>query len=93
MANHASAIKRNRQNERRRKVNRSNLTRLRTHLKKIDAAIKANDLQQAKSLLSPTISLLDKSIQKGVLHKNAAGRRKSRLMSRVNGLTTPQASS
>ena len=92
MANHKSAIKRNRQSQKRRAVNRSNTQRLRTQLKKIKLAIGANNKSDVQKLLAPTLSLIDKSIQKGVLHKNAASRQKSRLMHGVNKLLAPQAS-
>ena len=92
MANHKSAIKRNRQSQKRRAVNRSNTQRLRTQLKKIKLAIGANNKEDVQKLLAPTLSLIDKSIQKGVLHKNAASRQTSRLMHGVNGLLAPQAS-
>jgi small subunit ribosomal protein S20 len=92
MANHASAIKRNRQSQRRRATNRSHAQRLRTQLKRIKLAISASNKEDVQKLLGPTLSLLDKSIQKGVLHKNAASRQKSRLMHRVNAVLASQAS-
>ena len=91
MANHKSAIKRNRQSQNRRAINRSNTQRLRTQLKKIKLAIGANNKDDVQKLLAPTLSLIDKSIQKGVLHKNAASRQKSRLMQGVNKLLAPHA--
>jgi small subunit ribosomal protein S20 len=84
MANHKSAEKRMRQTERRNEVNRHNRTRLRTQIKALRAAIAAGDAEQAKAALNATISIIDKSIQKGVLHRNAAARYKSRLTVRVN---------
>jgi small subunit ribosomal protein S20 len=92
MANHKSAIKRNRQSQSRRAINRSNTQRLRTQLKKMKLAIGANNKDDVQKLLAPTLSLIDKSIQKGVLHKNAASRQKSRLMHGVNKLLAVQAS-
>jgi small subunit ribosomal protein S20 len=91
MANHTSAIKRNRQSQKRRALNRSHAQRLRTQLKKITLAISASNKEDVQKLLGPTLSLLDKSIQKGVLHKNAASRHKSRLMHRVNVVLASQA--
>ena len=93
MANHKSAIKRHRQSERRRAANRSNLRRLRSQLKKISLALSSKNVDEVKNLLSPTLSLIDKSIQKGVLHKNAAARHKSGLMRKANGLLASPASS
>lgn len=87
MANHKSAIKRNRQNERRNEANRRNRARLRTEIKKLRAAIEGGDAAEAKTLLTGTVSLIDKSIQKGILHQNAAARYKSRLTSGVNEMS------
>lgn len=93
MANHKSAEKRYRQSEQRRAVNKSNLNRLRTQLKKMRAAITAKNQDEIKALLSPTLSLIDRSIQKGTLHKNAAARYKSRLMRQAHELHSAQPSS
>ena len=84
MANHKSAEKRMRQTERRTEVNRRNRSRLRTQIKTLRAAIEAGDKTQAQTVLAAAVSLIDKSIQKGVLHQNAAARHKSRLTTRVN---------
>ncbi|HEX8456610.1 MAG TPA: 30S ribosomal protein S20 [Pyrinomonadaceae bacterium] len=85
MPNHKSAEKRMRQNERRKTINRSNRTRLRTEIKKLRAALTAaGDAGAIQTALSQTISIIDKSVQKGVLHRNAAARYKSRLTARVN---------
>lgn len=86
MPNHKSAEKRVRQNETRRNRNRSNRTRLRTQIKKLAVALSAGDKTQVEELLPSTISTIDKAIQKGALHKNAAARYKSRLTARVNQL-------
>jgi small subunit ribosomal protein S20 len=83
MPNHKSAEKRVRQNERRRLVNRSNRTRLRSSIKDLRVAMDGN-AKQAVELLPKTISEIDKAVQKGVLHRNAAARHKSRLTVRVN---------
>jgi small subunit ribosomal protein S20 len=83
MPNHKSAEKRVRQNERRRLVNRSNRTRLRSSIKDLRGALDG-DAKQAVALLPKTISEIDKAVQKGVLHRNAAARHKSRLTVRVN---------
>ena len=87
MANHKSAEKRVRQTERRNEVNRRNRSRLRTQIKSLRAAIEAGNQDEAKSLLALTVSVIDKAIQKGVLHRNAAARYKSRLTSTVNGMS------
>ena len=86
MPNHKSAEKRDRQNVKRREVNRSNRSELRTQIKKLRAALTGNDKKQSQELLQPTVSLIDKAVNKGVLHKNTAARHKSRLTSRVDAL-------
>jgi small subunit ribosomal protein S20 len=86
MPNHKSAEKRVRQNEKRRAVNRRNKGSLRTQIKKLRAALAAGDKTQSQELLIPTIALIDKSVNKGVLHRNTAARHKSRLTIHVNEL-------
>lgn len=83
MPNHKSAEKRVRQNERRRVVNRSNRSRLRTAVKELRSALDKGG-KNAAALLPKTVSEIDKAVQKGVLHRNAAARQKSRLTARVN---------
>ena len=85
MPNHKSAEKRVRQNEKRREVNRGNRGRLRTGIKKLRAALESGDAGSARELLPQTVSLIDKAVQKGVLHRNAAARYKSRLTLRAGG--------
>ena len=86
MANHPSAIKRHRQSEKRNVVNQANRHKLKTQMKKLKAAIATGKSTDAKTLLSPTFSLIDKSVQKGVIKKNTARRYKSRLAKSVNAL-------
>jgi len=84
MPNHKSAEKRVRENEKRRDINRGNRGRLRTGIKKLRAAIDSGEAGSAQGLLPETVSLIDKAVQKGVLHRNAAARHKARLTARVN---------
>jgi small subunit ribosomal protein S20 len=86
MPNHKSAEKRDRQNARRNAINTANRTRLRSSIKKLRAAIATGNAQEAQALLPETISLIDKSVQKGVLHRNTAARHKARLTLHVNDL-------
>lgn len=86
MPNHKSAEKRVRQNEKRREVNRNNKSQLRTQIKKLRTVIGTSDSTQSQELLNPTISLIDKAVNKGVLHKNTAARYKSRLTAHINNL-------
>ncbi len=86
MPNHKSAIKRVRQTIKRQAINRSNQSSLRTQIKKLRAALASGDKAQSSELLTPTISSIDKAVNKGILHKNTAARYKSRLTSHVNNL-------
>jgi small subunit ribosomal protein S20 len=83
VASHASALKAHRQSLKNREHNRQFRARLRSALKSIRTAIDGNDLTAAKSALKQTISLIDKMAGKGIIHRNAAGRYKSRLASRL----------
>jgi small subunit ribosomal protein S20 len=83
VASHDSALKAHRQNVKRRDHNRQMRTRLRGALRDIRAAIDAQDPAQVKDALSQTVSLVDKMAKKKLIHKNAAGRYKSRLALRV----------
>ncbi len=83
MASHDSALKAHRQNVLRREHNRQLRTRLRRALRDIRAAIDEGDAAQVKDALRNTISLVDKMAGKGIIHRNTAGRYKSRLATRV----------
>jgi len=83
MANHKSAEKRVRQNIKRNAINRSNRTGLRTQIKKLRTALADHDQTQSTELLNPTISSIDKAVNKGIIHKNTAARYKSRLTKHV----------
>ncbi len=78
-----SALKANRQNIKRREHNRQMRSKLRTSLKAIRASLDAKDLDGAKSALNQTVSLVDKMATKGIIHRNTAGRYKSRLAARL----------
>ena len=86
MATHASALKAHRQSLKNREHNRQFRSRLRGTLKSIRAAIDGNDLAAAKTALKATISLIDKMASKGIIHRNAAGRYKSRLTTRLKDI-------
>ena len=86
MANTRSAIKRARQNPKRRLRNRYFTGRARTFVKKAFASIDAGDPEPAKVAALEAIRALDKAAEKGILHKNNAARRKSRLMKHLNSL-------
>ena len=80
---HASAVKAHRQTIKRTAHNRELRSKLRTALKGIRAAIDAGESDRAKALLSETFSIIDKMSNKGIIHDNAAGRYKSRIVKRL----------
>lgn len=91
MANTKSAIKRMRQNEKRRQRNRVVRTRVRTVLKTARAAV-ANPAGDARDAVLQAIRTLDKAVTKGVIHRNTAARKKSALARRLGpggGLRAP----
>jgi small subunit ribosomal protein S20 len=83
VASHESALKAHRQSLKNRERNRQYRSRLRNALRDIRSAVDGNNLTEAKNALKQTISLIDKMTSKGVIHRNAAGRYKSRLNSRL----------
>jgi small subunit ribosomal protein S20 len=87
MANHFSALKRTRQTEKKTAVNRANMSRLRTQLRKLKTAVASGDQSQTTAVYNETVSLIDKSVKKGVIHKNTGSRYKSRLSVRVKKAT------
>ena len=86
MANLKSAIKRNRQNKKRRLRNRVYRGQARTYIRDARAAMLAEDLDEAREHTLKAVKALDKAAEKGILHKNNASRRKSRLMKQLADL-------
>ena len=86
LANHASAIKAHRQSEKRKTRNRQNTSKLRTGLKRVRELIREGKAAEAKTALGEIYSLVDRSVQKKVLSKNAAARHKSRITVAVAAL-------
>ncbi len=86
MAHHISAKKRIRQTERRTEVNRSRTSRIRTFVKKVELAIAGGDKTVAAAALRVAEPELMKGVQAGVLHKNTASRKVSRLAARIKSL-------
>ncbi len=83
MASHESALKAHRQSLKNREHNRQFRARLRNALRSVRVAIDGNDMKAAKAALRDTISLIDRMASKGIIHRNAAGRYKSRLAHRI----------
>ena len=86
MAHHASAKKRIRQTARRTEVNRSRVSRIRTFVKKVEMALAGGDKTAAAEALRVAEPELMKGVQSGVLHKNTASRKVSRLAARIKSL-------
>ena len=90
LANSKSARKRIRVAERKRLRNRPYRTAARTYVKKAEIAIRAGDMDAAAAAVGDAISMLDRVAGKGIIHKNNAARRKSRLMAKFNRLAAAQ---
>jgi small subunit ribosomal protein S20 len=90
LANHKSALKRIRSNERKRVRNRLVRTSVRTEVKKARQSLEAGNLESALQTTHEAIRALDKAAVKGVIHPNNAARRKSRLMKRLLELQAQQ---
>ena len=83
MANHKSAIKRMRSSERKRLRNKATSSRIKSTIKKVFSAEKIED---AEKIYKEAVSILDKSVDRGRIHKNTAARNKSRLTKHINSL-------
>ena len=93
MANHKSALKRNKQSLVRRERNRANKTKIKTVTKEILAAIdQADSPEKAQEALKNAIPVIYKAATKGSIHKRTASRRVSRLTKRVNNFVKGVAS-
>jgi small subunit ribosomal protein S20 len=86
LANNKSAQKRIRVSEQKRVRNRPYRTAARTYVKKAETAIRAGDANVAATAVGDALSMLDRVASKGIIHKNNAARRKSRLMAKFNKL-------
>ena len=87
LANHASAAKRARQNEKRRMRNRVRKSEMRTAIKRVITAVDASDADAAGAALKRATSLIDRAGRKGVIHRNQAARRVSRLTAKVSNIS------
>ncbi|MBZ5530214.1 MAG: 30S ribosomal protein S20 [Acidobacteriia bacterium] len=83
MADHFSALKRARQTVKRTARNRANTSQLRTALRKFRETLATGKAADAKAAFAGTVSMIDKAVKKGLIHKNAASRYKSRLNARM----------
>ncbi|GBC95508.1 30S ribosomal protein S20 [bacterium HR16] len=90
MANLKSSIKDIKRNEKRRLRNKSAKSAMKTFIKKAKAAAASGDVQAIQKALAQACSAIDKTAERGIIHKNQAARRKSRLMRYVNQLLARQ---
>ena len=86
MPNIKSAIKRVKINDKKKAQNITVKSAMRTSVKKVEAAVVNNDATAATTTFADAASKLDKAASKGLIHKNAAARKKSRLMKKINSL-------
>ncbi len=84
MPNHFSALKRARQTKKRTAVNRANNGAFRAKLRNARKSLASSPRETVQPLIPQTLSGIDKAVQKGLIHKNAASRLKSRLMARLH---------
>jgi len=86
MANHISAKKRIRRNARRAVINGARMSRIRTFVKKVEAAIDSGDAEGARTALRIAQPEIQRGVTRGVLHRNTASRKISRLAARVKAV-------
>lgn len=84
-----SAEKRHRQSLKRRSSNKGTKTQIRTAVRKLEEAVEAKDITAAQELLRACAGVLDSAASSGVIHKNTAGRKKSRLTKMLAGVGKP----
>ncbi len=90
MANHKSALKRIRQNDKRRLRNRFHKVRMRTFIKKFRVAVEEGDIETARQHLATSVKLVNRTRSRGVIHANNASRTVSRLQKAFNKLESAQ---
>ena len=86
MANNSQAQKRAGQAEKRRQLNMSQRSMLRTYVKKVVQALASGDAQGAKAAYQAAVPIVDRMADRGIIHKNKAARHKSRLNARIRAL-------
>ena len=86
MANHKSAIKRYKQNDKRRELNRDHRSRMRTFVKKFRTALETGDVEVARTALADSLKVIEQTKSRGVIHGNTASRLVSRLTLSFNKL-------
>jgi small subunit ribosomal protein S20 len=90
LATHTSALKRQKQSEKRRASNVHIRSSLKTLVKKVRLAVETKDIEKARTALAEAIPAIDKAKSMGVIHRNTASRKVSRLTRLVNSLQSSQ---
>jgi small subunit ribosomal protein S20 len=83
MATHKSAIKKHLRDEKKRLINKMNRSKMRNRIKLLNKKLNAEELEEAKTLFPKVISIIDKTVIKGTIHKSTGSRYKSRITARV----------
>jgi small subunit ribosomal protein S20 len=89
LANHKSAFKRARQNEVKRTRNRSYKTRVKKAIREVRSAVEGSTIEQTQLSFTKAVSIIQKTASNGVIHRNQAARKISRLARRINQLASP----
>ncbi|MCU0276689.1 MAG: 30S ribosomal protein S20 [Acidobacteria bacterium] len=84
MANHDSAVKKHRQDEKKRLNNRSNRSKMKNKIKALRKKVAEGQREEAVKLLPNALAVIDMTVSKGVIHKNTGSRYKSRLQKLIN---------
>ena len=84
MANHESAVKKHRQDEKKRMVNRVNRSKMKNKIKALRKKVSAGQRDEAAKMLPAAIAVIDATVRKGTIHKNTGSRYKSRLYGLIN---------
>lgn len=84
-----SVLKRIRQNEKRRARNQAWRSKIKTYVKKVEEAITKKDLNTIQTHLKEAIKIINKAASKGIIHKNTASRKISKLMKKANAVLSP----
>ena len=83
MANHKSAIKKHLRDEKKRHINKMNRSKMRNKIKLLNKKLNTEELEEAKALFPKVISIIDKTVIKGTIHKKTGSRYKSRIAAQV----------
>ena len=83
MATHKSAVKKHLRDEKKRLINKMNRSKMRNRIKLLNKKLNEEELEEAKALFPKVISIIDKTVIKGTIHKNTGSRYKSRITARV----------